>query len=193
MPNTPYDKIAIANYQKSIGSRSLSNARLRDYFDACFQEAIDHSRCYAAWVCLNCIDLAQNKTTAGFGDIPAQCRNCLSSRIFQVATFQSRASVVGNAFESAVRQLLKAKFELPAVSTPGNTNTHDIEIMGGRIAIETKGSPRRMRNPDASITTISRPGLERSDTWKKAQANAKNFRSKNQNAPFFYSFQCRAF
>ena len=77
-----------------------------------------------------------------------------------------------------------SRFELPAVPTPGNTNTHDIEITA-RIAIETKGSPRQVSNPNGTVTEIPRPGLERSDTWKKAQANAQNFRSRNQHTPFY--------
>ena len=185
MPNTLYDDIAISNFRQYIGNRALSNSRLRDYFNACFQKSIDHHRCYTVWVCVNCIDLAQNKTTAGYGEIPKHCSQCLSSKIFQVATFQSRASVVGNAFESAVIHLLNLRFELPVAKTPGNTNTHDIEITGRRVAIEAKGSPREIRNPDNSVTQLDRPGLERSDTWKKAQANAKNFRSKNKETPFF--------
>ena len=91
---------------------------------------------------------------------------------------------VGSAFEQAVIYLLKTRFELPAVSTPGNTRTHDIEVTN-RIAIESKGSPGRLLNPARTVTELSRPGLERSDTWKKAQANARNFRAQNRNAPFF--------
>ena len=76
------------------------------------------------------------------------------------------------------------KFELPAVPTPGNTNTLDIEVTP-RVAIETKGSPRQLLNPDKTVTRFNRPGLERSDTWKKAQANALKFRCQNREAPFY--------
>ncbi len=182
MPNIRYNDIAAANYSRFIGRTLLTNDRLRHYFDACFQSAIDEAGCYPVWACVGCI--GNGKATAAFGNAPRRCPICESPKVFEVATFQSRASVVGNAFERAVRHLLTARFELPATPTPGNTHTHDIEVTSA-IAIETKGSPRRLLNPDQSITTLQRPGLERSDTWKKAQANAANYRRNNRRNPFF--------
>lgn len=182
MPSIPYDEIAADNYCQFIGDRALTNDRLRHYFDSCFQTAIDDSGCYAAWACLSCI--GNGAATARFGERPNRCPMCGSRQVYEIATFQSRASVVGNAFESAVRHLLTIRFELPAVPTPGNTRTHDIEITSA-IAIETKGSPRQVQNPDHTVSTLSRPGLERSDTWKKAQANAANYRRNNRTRPFF--------
>lgn len=177
-----YDDIAAANYRQFIGERTLTNDRLRHYFDSCFQTAIDRAGCYAAWACMSCI--GNGTATARFGNRPSRCPMCESREVYEIATFQSRASVVGNAFESAVRQLLMTRFELPAAPTPGNTRTHDIEITSA-IAIETKGSPRQVQNPDQTATTLARPGLERSDTWKKAQANAANYRRNNRTRPFF--------
>ena len=182
MPPTRYDDIAAANYRRFVSEQPLTNDRLRHYFDSCFQTAIDDSGCYAAWACLSCI--GNGAATARFGERPNRCPMCESRHVYEIATFQSRASVVGNAFESAVRYLLITRFELPAVPTPGNTRTHDIEITSA-IAIETKGSPRQVQNPDHTVSTLSRPGLERSDTWKKAQANAANYRRNNRTRPFF--------
>ena len=182
MPATRYDDIAAAEYGQFIGKRPLTNDRLRHYFDACFQTAIDAAGCYPAWACVDCI--RSGAPVAAFGNSPRRCPVCASSRVFEVATFQSRASVVGSAFESAVRCLLTTRFEMPALPTPGNTRTHDIEVTAS-VAIETKGSPRRLQNPDQTVTTLQRPGLERSDTWKKAQANARNYRRNNRRNPFF--------
>ena len=181
MPTVQYDEIARDNYHH-ISSSELSNGRLRDYFNGCFQQAIDEKACYPAWACVACI--GSGTATAEFGNLPQICPVCGSNRVFEVATFQSRSSIVGNVFESAVLHLLVTRFELPAASTPGNTDTHDIEVTP-RVAIETKGSPRIVRNPDNTVTKIARPGLERSDTWKKAQANARNFRRRNLNTPFY--------
>ena len=180
MPSTLYDDIAAANYRQFIGERALTNERLRHYFEASFQGAIDAMGCYPAWACIACI--ANGAATAQFGNAPQRCPMCEAAKVFEIATFQSRASVVGSVFESAVRHLLITKFELPAVSTPGNTRTHDIEITS---AIETKGSPRQVQNPDHTVSALSRPGLERSDTWKKAQANTTNYRRNNRTRPFF--------
>ncbi len=181
MPTIQYEEIAQNNYHH-IGNQALSNERLRDYFNGCFQQAIDEKSCYPAWACVACIGIGT--ATAKFGNLPQICPVCGSDRVFEVATFQSRSSIVGNVFESAVLHLLATQFELPAAPTPGNTNTHDIEVTP-RIAIETKGSPRIVRNLDKTVTEIARPGLERSDTWKKAQANARNFRRLNRDAPFY--------
>lgn len=182
MPPIPYDEVAQANYSLHLGNRTLNNNALRHYFDGCFQQVIDTMACYPAWACVSCI--GGRKTTAEFGNIPKQCPICGSRRVFEIATFQGRASIVGKVFESAVRYLLSTNFELPALPTPGNTNTHDVEVTP-RVAIETKGSPRYVQNPDNTVTTIARPGLERSDTWKKAQANALKFRRQNRSLPFF--------
>lgn len=181
MPNIAYDAIAEDGYRKFLDGVSLTNQRLRYYFDYCFQHAIDDVGCYPAWACIGCLG---RSTTAAFGNAPKRCPTCESDKVYEIATFQSRASVVGNAFENAVMRLLITKFELPAAFTPGNTRTHDIEVTS-RVAIETKGSPRQLLNPDKTITPLNRPGLERSDTWKKAQANARNFRMRNRDAPFF--------
>ncbi|MXZ90176.1 MAG: hypothetical protein F4W95_02645 [Chloroflexi bacterium] len=182
MPPARYDDIAAANYRQFIGVRSLTNDRLRDYFNACFQDAIDAVGCYSAWACIDCI--RKGSPAAELGDKPSRCPICESDRVFEIATFQSRAPAVGNAFESAVRHLLVRRFELPAEPTPGNTRTHDIEITG-RIAIETKGSPRLVHNPNGTVIQLGRPGLERTDTRKKAFDNAHTFRQRNRNAPFF--------
>ena len=181
MPSIPYDEIVRTNYAH-VGGQQLTNNRLQNYFNGCFQQVIDTMACYPAWACVSCI--GGGTTTAEFGNLPKQCPVCGSRRVFEVATFQGRASIVGKIFEVSVRYLLTTKFELPAVPTPGNTNTHDVEVTP-KVAIETKGSPRYVQNPDSSVTTITRPGLERSDTWKKAQANARNFRRHNQTTPFY--------
>lgn len=182
MPAIQYDAIASRNYQEFISAGNLSNDQLRNYFNACFQEAIDLKDCYPAWACIECIE--KSTPTTAFGNKPSRCTLCNSKRVYEIGTFQGRASVVGGVFEKAIIHLLRTKFELPAVSTPGNTRTHDIEITSA-VAIESKGSPRRLLNPDGTATTFPRPGLERSDTWKKAQANARNFRAVNRVAPFF--------
>ena len=137
IPNIQYDEIARDNYHH-ISNSELSNGRLREYFNGCFQQAIDERGCYSAWVCIACIGAGSH--TSEFGIAPQACPACGSGKVFEVATFQSRSSIVGNVFESAVRHLLAARFELPAMSTPGNTNTHDIEITP-RVAIERELYP----------------------------------------------------
>ena len=183
MPNTRYDASAGANYATHFGGNApLTNPRLQNYFNGCFQQSIDEAGCYPAWACLTC--MAGRQPTAEFGNRPTKCPTCDSRETYEIATFQARSSVVGNAFEAAVRYILITKFELPAMPTPGNTRTHDIEVTP-RIAIEAKGSPRQLLNPDRTVTRFPVPGMERSDTKKKAFDNAHTFRQRNPRLPFY--------
>jgi hypothetical protein len=79
---------------------------------------------------------------------------------------------------------METHYRLPLIPTPGNTRTHDFEVAGD-IALETKGSPSRVINPDGTFTDLRRPGMERSDTRKKAFENARTYRQRNPNGLFF--------
>ena len=178
----PYDSIATSNFSRFL-SQGINNQRLRSYYSACFQDAIDSFHVYPCWACSNCIK--DGNTTAGLGNKPKPpvCPTCQSHTIFEIATFQARASVVGNAFSSAFACVMVNHYNIPLVPTPGNTRTHDFEVTE-EVAIEAKGSPGRITNPDGSITQLERPGMERSDTRKKAFDNGRTFRQRNPSAYF---------
>ena len=91
---------------------------------------------------------------------------------------------MGAAFLDALITLLERAFEVQLLPSPAGTRTHDLEIPH-RIAVEVKGSPARITNPDGSIRKLARPGLERSDTQKKAFDNARAFRQVNPKVPFY--------
>ena len=74
-----FDEIANANYYQFIGKRALTDIRLQNYFNSCFQHAIDEAGCYPAWVCLQCV--ATNNPTAKFGNKPDKCPDCRSARV----------------------------------------------------------------------------------------------------------------
>lgn len=177
----PYDSIARDAYDKIIGT-SISNPRLRAYFGSCFQNSVDHYGLYQCWACVNC--LRQRNSTQGWGKPPSKCPSCDSPLIYEIATFQGRSPIVGSAFASAFAHLMQTYYRLPLVSTPGNTRTHDFEVTS-EIAIETKGSPDTVTNPDGSLTQLDRPGMERSDTRKKAFENARTYRQRNPTGLFF--------
>ena len=153
MPPIQYDAIARDNYFH-IGNRELTNGRLQDYFNGCFQQAIDSVACYPAWACVACI--GGGTTTAEFGNMPRYCPVCKSRQVFEIATFQGRASIVGKVFESAVRYLLTTGFELPAVSTPGNTNTHDIEVTP-RLRLRPRVRPATCKTPTPPLPRFTAP------------------------------------
>ena len=176
----PYDSIAIDSFSRFL-SEGVSNQGLRRYYAACFQDSIDRFAIYQSWACSSCISEA--RTTAGWGEKPSQCPTCALGTVYEIATFQSRSTVVGNAFGSAFFYLMRTYYRIPIVPTPGNTGTHDFEVSGG-IAIEAKGSPARVLNPDRSVTRLSRPGMERSDTEKKAFANGRLYHQRNQSGYF---------
>lgn len=177
----PYDSIAHDAYDKLLKT-SITNTHLRDYFNTCFQNSIDYYGAYQCWTRVNC--LRQGNATQAWGEPPSTCPKCHSGLIYEIATFQSRAPIVGSAFSSAFYCLMRSHFRLPLTPTPGNTRTHDFEVTS-EIAIEVKGSPASVVNPDGTVTRLDRPGMERSDTKKKAFDNARTYRQRNANGLFF--------
>ena len=172
----------IANDKYPFAHRQVTNQGLRDYFNSCFDEVFELSGAYPAWACLTC---ATTENKAVFFEPPqGGCKISSSHRVFEVATFQSRASRMGSVFECAVRVLFKEKFSLDLRPTPQNTTTHDLEA-SALVAIEVKGSPERVRIPNYGTRKLERPGLLRSDTLKKAQANGRRFKQSNPNGYFF--------
>jgi len=117
----------------------------------------------------------------GWGSKPSRCPTCHQFTTYQVATFNAWAAPVGAIFAAAVYFLLRGSYRVPLVDTPGNTKTHDFEVTSGFV-IEAKGSPHQVANPDGSFYELGRPGMERSDTEKKAFANATQFKMRNPNA-----------
>lgn len=178
----PYSTIAKNNYQRIIQASSvLTNALLKTYIDTCFTDTLDQLGLYAAWCCTNC--MKNDRASNGWGKHPNRCPNCGQPSAYQIATFNAWASPVGATFAAAVYFLLRCSYRLPIVETPGNTKTHDFEITSSFV-IEAKGSPLQVANPDGSSYELGRPGMERSDTEKKAFANASVFKDRNPNAYF---------
>lgn len=178
----PYTSIAVEVYGSRIPNvNRIQNADLRLYFDECFERIIDHFGIYPCWVCIDC--MARGTVAYDWGKNPSRCPNCDSRRTFQVGTFNSWASRVGTMFGAATNHLLREAFEMPIHETPGNTTTHDFEV-SSHVAIEAKGSPRRVRNPNGTVYELKRPGMSRTDTRKKAFANAGTFKRRNPNAYF---------
>lgn len=175
-----YDQIALDNYNLEQGL--LSNDDLRSYFDSCFDHALEQTGLYPAYGCITCA--ANSRAELSFGEKPKHCRTCGSDRVFQLATFQGRAPVYGSAFSSAVRLLFDLHFDIELLPTPQNTKTHDLEA-SPKIAIEVKGSARRIHLENGLTIALDRPGMLRSDTEKKAEANARNYKRFNSTGTFF--------
>jgi hypothetical protein len=170
----PYDTIARQAYEKILG-KEITNVRLRDYYNSFFQESIDHYGAYQCWACFDCH--RHQKATQGWGKPPSKCPQCNSKRVYEIATFQARASILDNAFTSTFSFLMQTHYKLPLVSTSGHKRTHDFEVTPD-VAIEVKGSPASVTNPDSSLARLGRPGLERSDTRKKVFDNARTYRQR---------------
>ena len=175
-----YDQIALDNYPFEQGA--LTNRALRAYFDRCWDAALERSGLYPAYGCIACA--TRSSAQIRLGEKPRACDICGSDRVFQLATFQGRSSVYGAAFTSAVQLLFNLHFDIELVETPQNTRTHDLEA-SPQIAIEVKGSARRIRYSTGETINLIRPGLMRSDTEKKAEANARNYKRFNSSGTFF--------
>jgi len=174
----PYKSIVEKNYQTLI-SKGLSDNSLTEYFNVCFDDTIRHFKAYDCWVCVHC--LSEGKLSWGWGDKPNNCPEC-GQVVYKVATFQLRASITGDAFEWAFYKLLNAYYNLPLVRV--SAYTHDFEV-GNNVAINCKGSAGEVPNPDGSRVILGRPGMIRSDTYKKAFGDAKNFRKQRPNWRFY--------
>lgn len=177
-----YGEIALRNQKKHLpDSNAISNRKLKDFVDSCFAEALVQHSLAPCWVCVNC--MSDGTPTFGWGRGPGKCLTCSERSVYQVATFNAWAPVVGAAFSAAAYHLLRSIYRIPMHETPGHTTTHDFEVTG-LVALEAKGSPSTIKNPDGSNYQLKRPGLQRTDTEKKAFANAKTFRQRNPDAYF---------
>jgi len=170
-----------SNYKKTIGKKGVSNATLSDFFAACFSDVSTLFGLYKCWICVTC--LSRDKTTYGWGDKPESCPKCGNST-YEVATFQARASHVGRAFQYACRHLLRESYGINAELTGDKTPLYDLEIRPD-LVIEAKGSPEFVLNPDKSTSSLGRAGMSRSDTHKKAFANATEWKRRFSKGHFF--------
>jgi len=170
-----------SNYKKSIGEKGLSNATLSDFFADCFSNVSALFGLYKCWICVNC--LAKHKYSNGWGDKPKSCPEC-GKPTYEVATFQARASHVGRAFQYACRFLLKESYRIDAELTGERTPLYDLEIRPD-LVIEAKGSPEFVVNPDKGTSSLGRAGMSRSDTHKKAFANATEWKRRFPKGHFF--------
>lgn len=149
----------------------LADAALSEFFNQCFQDVIDDRHLHPASACMDCL-------TIHFGEMPSECPDCGSDRLYQVATFQGRGTVTGNMFQQAVFYIFQRFFpELEAVSSRDTEfrDTCDLYI-ADVVGIEAKGSPSQIALPNGGTIELRRPGMKRTDTEKKANSNAITFK-----------------
>lgn len=170
-----------SNYRRTIGKKGLSNTTLSDYFANCFSDVSTLFGLYKCWICVTC--LVEDKFSHGWGDKPKSCPKC-GKPTYEVATFQARASHVGRAFQYACRYLLKESYEIDGELTGEKTPLYDLEIRPD-IVVEAKGSPEFIVNPDKTKSSLGRAGMSRSDTEKKAFANATEWKRRFPKGHFF--------
>jgi hypothetical protein len=176
-----YLTIAEANYP-TIQKNGVTNDSLSKYFKDCFDGICKSNALYKCWVCVRCMEL--NKASFGFGDKPDICPSCGKKTTYEVATFNARASHVGEMFQWAFWLLLKNYYGIDSRPTSNTTRLYDLEIRPD-VVIEAKGSPRYVINQDGSHSKLERAGMMRSDTEKKAFANAEKWNKQFPNGHFF--------
>ena len=174
----PYKSIVSDNF-KNIGQ--ISDRSLSKYFDGCFDDIFRMVSLYKTWVCVAC--LAVGKCVYGWGDKPDKCDVC-QNKIYEVATFQARAPYVGDIFDYACQYLLQEEYSIRTSPASEPTKIYDFKVRDD-VVVETKGSPKRITNPDGSKSVLDRAGMLRSDTEKKAFANARKWRKCFPNGKFF--------
>lgn len=174
-----YESIVAEQYARHLSR--ITDETLRRFFDACFQTVVDQHNLYPAWACTSC--LSAGRKTVDWGDTPDACPECSSRATYAIATFQGRAPRYGRVFTNALIHVARAGYEVRLVHTPGNTKTHDLEA-SPKVAIEVKGSARQLKYPDGQ-SRLTRAGLLRSDTEKKAFENARKYKMANPTGAFY--------
>ena len=159
----------------------ISDDSLARYFDECFKDIYRMVGLYKTWVCVACLYVG--RCTYGWGDKPRKCDVC-EKPVYEVGTFQARASYVGDVFDYACQCLLQEKYGISTTPTSTSTKLYDFEVRND-IVIESKGSPKYVINPDGTRSILARAGMLRTDTEKKAFANATKWRRLFPNGWFF--------
>jgi len=177
----PYLTIAKKNYI-TLAKSGITNDSLARYFNECFEDICRAMALYKCWVCVRCMELS--KFSYGFGDKPATCPECNEKTIYEVSTFQARASYSGEMFQWAFWYILKNHYGIEAKPTSESTRLYDLELRAD-VVIEAKGSAEYIINPDGSHSKLDRAGMLRSDTEKKAFANAQSWHNRFPNGHFF--------
>lgn len=117
------------------------------------------------------------------GDKPQKCHIC-NNKVYEVGTFQARASYSGNMFDYGCQYILNEKYDIRTNSTSDQTRLCDFEIRLD-IVVESKGSPKYVLNPDGTRSNLNRAGMLRTDTKKKAFANAKKWNNRFPKGSFY--------
>lgn len=176
----PYKSIVKDNFT-TLEKSTLSNESLARYFDGCFSDVHRLVGLYKTWVCVAC--LAVGRCNYGWGDKPKKCHVC-NNRVYEVSTFNARASYSGAVFDYGCQYLLSEVYDIATNPTSDATRLYDFEIKND-IVVESKGSSKYVLNPDGTRSTLGRPGMMRSDTEKKAFANAKKWHDRFPNGSFY--------
>lgn len=174
-----YFKIAADRYPFS--NQALSDELLRRYFEECFDDMFEAWPEYPAWVCVQCATRKQPAVDFDFKH-SSRCTVCGSEDIYQIATFQSRATRSGRVFQAAVQLLCEREFGIVLRSVAGST--HRLEF-GSSTAIQAKGSPWKINIPNIGEMELDRPGLIRNDTVDKVVSNARNYKQTHRRGKFF--------
>ena len=176
----PYLNIVKANYE-GLEKREFDSDSLSRYFRGCFDETASYYHIYDAWACVECLRVGTR--TMELGLKPQRCPRC-SAPVFQIGTFQSRASRMGKAFEFAFMYLMSSHFGIELRHIGEKNKVFDFEYKDG-VVIEAKGSPDYTVLPDGAHLRLKRAGMRRSDTKKKAFANAEDWKRRLTKGRFY--------
>lgn len=150
----------------------LSDDSLGAFIQQCLGNVIADRGLWPYWFCMDC-------KQSGYGRKPQSCTHCESTNVYEVATFQGRGAVTGGVFQLAVKYIMDTYYpELGILSSEGTQFENHCDLYIPEIVgIEIKGSPAVLRLPDGNVIEFSRPGMQRTDTEKKANSNANTFKS----------------
>lgn len=183
-----YESIAKSNYERLIANKPLTDDNLERYFNGCFKDVGQWVPLALIWVCPNCFMSDPRKMVLdlnyGYGDNIRKCKNC-QGRTYMIGNFQARSSIVGNTFEYACYHLLTERFKIKMTISSERSRLYDLEVKPN-VVIEVKGSPKYIvNNVDGVRLKMPEPGMQRSDTEKKAFRNAEQWHNDFPDGHFF--------
>lgn len=182
-----YLSIIRRNYNAFIDGKKVSDDSLQRFFDGCFKDIALARPLPKMWICPDCLTHRPRElvldSSYGHGDKPKLCGEC-ARKVYQISTFQARASFSGTTFMYACYYLVTEQFDLKTTISGSETKLYDLEFANDVVA-ELKGSPRSVSNIDGSVSRLDRPGMKRTDTKKKAFDNSAEWRSYFPNGHFY--------
>lgn len=133
------------------------------------------------WICTKCA--TSGKAIWDWGDKPKQCPK-RHTEVYEISTFQARGYRFGIIFQLACYHLLRERFNIQLIRNEDRRHQYDFIIDNNNV-LDAVGSAESIVNYNGKRSVLSRPGMGRTDTERKAFENAHRWLTENPTGNFF--------